>query len=55
MDDPLPVGLVEGVRDLHPDREELVESDRPLREARGERLALDQLHDEDVPPRDFLE
>ena len=48
--DTLPVRLVERVGDLHPDRQELVQSHRPLREAGHERLALDELHDEDMPP-----
>ena len=48
MDDPLPVRPVESVGDLNPSREQRCEGHRAFREAARERLALDELHDEDV-------
>ena len=50
MDDALPVRFVQRIRDLDGPRERLVERHRPFRQPRGERLAVDQLHDEEVDP-----
>ena len=48
MDDPLSVGLVERVRDLAAEAEDLVESERTLHEPLGQGLALEVLHDEEL-------
>ena len=46
MDDPLPVRLLQRVRDLGSQAQGLIEGDRPLRDAVRERLALEELHDQ---------
>jgi hypothetical protein len=46
--DPLSVRRVERVRDLGSELDDLVERQRPLLQAVGERFALEQLHDEEV-------
>jgi len=43
VDDPLLVGRFERLRDLPRDRQRLVDGNRPVREAIGERRSLDQL------------
>ena len=48
MDDALAVRLVERVGDLGRDLQRLVERQRPLLEARGQRLAVEMRHDEVV-------
>ena len=50
MDDALPVRFVEGIRDLDGARERLVERQWASRESRGERLAVDKLHHQEVDP-----
>ena len=49
MDDPVLVRGFERLRDLSRDRQRLVERDRSLRDAIGERWSLDELEDERVP------
>jgi hypothetical protein len=44
------MGFVERVGDLDRVGQHLSDGQRPLREARGERFALEQLHDEEVDP-----
>ncbi len=44
--DPLPMRLIQRVGDLHAVAQRLLEGQRPLGEAVGQRLALDQLHHE---------
>ena len=48
VDDALPMRLVEGVGDLGRDLQRLVERERPLLEAGGERLPVEMRHDEEV-------
>ena len=50
MDDPLPVGAVEGLRDLDPVAEGLRERKGALPQALVEALALQVLHDQEVDP-----
>ena len=49
MDDPFLVRGFERLGDLARDRERLLDRHRPRAQPLGERLALDQLHDEEVP------
>ena len=46
MNDPLLVRGFEGIRNLRRDRERLVDRDRALRDAVGQRRSFDQLHHE---------
>ena len=46
MNDPLPVRLVERVRDLDPETQSLLEGEQSLRQPVRQRLALEVLHDE---------
>ena len=48
MDDALLVRGTQGLRDLRPEFHDLVEGQRALRQAIGERLALDELHHQEV-------
>ena len=55
MDDPLLVRGLERFGNLVGDGERLVDRHRPAHETVGERLALDQFHDEQMPTSGFLE
>jgi hypothetical protein len=46
VDDPLLVGRFERLRDLPRDRQRLVDGNRPVRDAIGERRSLDQFQHE---------
>jgi hypothetical protein len=55
MDDALLVRRFERVRDLPADRERIRDGERALNDAVGERLAVDQLHDQRPGARIFFE
>jgi hypothetical protein len=46
MDDPLPVRLLQRVGDLETEAQHLLERERPFREALGQRLPFQELHDQ---------
>ena len=50
MDDPLPVRLVQRIRDLDGDLERLIQRQRALLQPLGQRVALQILHDQEVDP-----
>ena len=50
MHDPLPVRLVQRVRNLDGDLERLIQRQRALLQPLGQRLALQLLHDQEVDP-----